>query len=91
MTDVADLDRVEPGDILVTQMTTPAYNATIASAAALVCDHGGSTSHAAIMAREFGIPALVGVRSATTILVDGETITVNPDAGTVARADQRNP
>lgn len=80
---VSDLDRVEPGDILITPMTTPSYNATIASAGALVCDHGGAASHAAIMAREFGIPAVVGTRNATSVVVDGERITVDPQQGIV--------
>jgi pyruvate,water dikinase len=83
---VADLDRVEPGDIVVTEMTTPAYNAVIAGSAALVCDHGGSTSHAAIMAREFGIPAVIGTRTATTTLIDGETVSVDAEAGLITRA-----
>ncbi len=81
--DISDLDKVQPGDILVTPMTTPAYNATIASSAALVCDHGGTASHAAIMAREFGIPAIVGTHTATTSLTDGETITIDPKVGLV--------
>ncbi len=81
--DITDLDKVQPGDILVTPMTTPTYNATIASSAALVCDHGGIASHAAIMAREFGIPAVIGAHAATSSLTDGETITVDPVAGVV--------
>ena len=81
--DITDLGKVRPGDILVTPMTTPAYNATIASSAALVCDHGGTASHAAIMAREFGIPAVVGTHAATTSLIDGETVIVDPRAGLV--------
>lgn len=86
MIEIADLDRVEPGDVLITPITTPTYNATIASSAALVCDHGGATSHAAIMAREFGIPAVVGTGMATSVLIDGEIITVDPCSGVVTRA-----
>ncbi|MEZ5226730.1 MAG: PEP-utilizing enzyme [Acidimicrobiales bacterium] len=85
--DLTDLARVGEGDVIVTAMTTPVFNATIASAAALVCDHGGVTSHAAIMAREFAVPAVVGTRTATIDLVDGELVTVDPRAGTVTRVE----
>lgn len=81
--DAADVLTVEPGDVLVTPMTTPAFNAAIAASAALVCDHGGNASHAAIMAREFGLPAVVGTGGATMAIPDGAVVTVDPTAGTV--------
>lgn len=80
---VADLLRVEPGDVLVAQTTSEAFNAAIFLAGALVTDHGGLSSHAAIVAREVGIPAVVGTGSATSVIVDGATVAVDAETGTV--------
>jgi len=77
------LDRLEAGDVLVTAHTTPAYEAIMPVAGALVTDHGGLMSHAALVCREHGIPAVIGVTAATTHIPDGATLTVDPTAGSV--------
>nr|WP_090280491.1 phosphoenolpyruvate synthase [Mycolicibacterium komanii]CRL76623.1 phosphoenolpyruvate synthase [Mycolicibacterium komanii] len=71
------------GEILVAQMTNPDWLPTIRRAAALVTDTGGMTCHAAIVARELGVPCIVGVRSATKDLHDGTTVTVDGTHGRV--------
>jgi phosphohistidine swiveling domain-containing protein len=78
-----DVLAVEPGDVLVCATTTPAWCVAIATAAAVVTESGGDLSHPAITAREFGIPAVVGVAGATTTLRDGDLVTVDGTAGTV--------
>jgi phosphohistidine swiveling domain-containing protein len=75
--------RMEPGDVLVTPTTTPAFNAVLAIAGALVVEEGGPVSHAAVMARELGLPALVGVAGAVATIGDGVTVEVDPCAGRV--------
>ncbi len=76
--------RLEAGEVLVASMTSPDWVPTLRRAAALVTDGGGMTCHAAIVARELGIPCVVGARTATTVLRDGEVVTVDGAAGTVA-------
>lgn len=78
-----EMDRLEPGDILVTATTTEAFNAAVHLVAAIVTDHGGVNSHAAIISREAGIPAVVGCGFATAAILDGARIRVDGDAGTV--------
>ena len=73
----AEMDRVRPGDILVTDMTDPDWEPVMKRAAAIVTNRGGRTCHAAIVARELGIPAVVGAGEATTVLKDGEAVTVS--------------
>jgi pyruvate, water dikinase len=73
----AEMDRVQPGDILVTDMTDPDWEPVMKRAAAIVTNRGGRTCHAAIVARELGIPAVVGSGEATRVLKDGETVTVS--------------
>jgi phosphohistidine swiveling domain-containing protein len=82
--DTADeaIEKLEPGDILVVRATSPAFNAVLAMAGAVVTANGGALSHAAVLARELGIPALVGVRAALDI-PDGSTVEVDPIAGRV--------
>ena len=82
----AEMNRVQPGDVLVTDMTDPDWEPVMKRAAAIVTNRGGRTCHAAIVARELGIPAVVGTGEATTVLRDGETVTVScaeGDTGTV--------
>ena len=67
----AEMDRVQPGDVLVTDMTDPDWEPVMKRAAAIVTNRGGRTCHAAIIARELGIPAVVGCGDATTVLRDG--------------------
>lgn len=72
---VGDLHRVEPGDVLVTDMTDPDWEPVMKRAAAIITDRGGRTCHAAIIARELGVPAIVGCGNATRVLVDGSEVT----------------
>jgi rifampicin phosphotransferase len=81
------IDRIEPGDILVAKVTSPAFNAVLPLAAALVVEHGGLMSHAALVARELGIPAIVGVADATTKVIDGERIQVDAEHGRIVLLD----
>src|SRR5690349_15142586 len=73
---VADMDRVQAGDVLVTDMTDPNWEPVMKRASAIVTNRGGRTCHAAIIARELGIPAVVGCGDATTALKDGALVTV---------------
>ena len=75
--DVSEMDRVEEGDILVTGMTDPDWEPIMKRAAAIITDRGGRTCHAAIIAREMGIPAIVGCGNATEVLVDGTEATAS--------------
>jgi pyruvate,water dikinase len=76
-------DRLKAGEILVAPMTSPDWVPTMRRAAALVTDGGGMTCHAAIVSRELGVPCVVGARNATTVLRDGEIVTVDGAKGTV--------
>jgi phosphohistidine swiveling domain-containing protein len=78
-----DFNRLEQGDVLVTRNTGPAFNVVLPLLGAIVTDRGGQLSHAAIVAREYGIPAVVGTREATTMFADGARVRVNGDKGTV--------
>ncbi len=73
---VKDMHRVQPGDILVTDMTDPNWEPVMKRASAIVTNRGGRTCHAAIIARELGIPAVVGCGDATELLTDGQQVTV---------------
>ena len=75
--------RVNPGDILVTRSTTPAWTPIFASVGGLVTDSGGVLSHTAIVAREYGLPAVVGTRYATRFIKDGQAVTVDAVRGLV--------
>ncbi len=75
--DAAQMDQVQAGDILVTEMTDPNWEPVMKRAAAIVTDRGGRTCHAAIIARELGIPAVVGCGDATLKLADGAEVTVS--------------
>jgi len=76
-------DSIQPGEILVAEMTTPDWVPFMRRAIAIVTDSGGMTSHAAIVARELGIPCIVGARVATTTLKTGQVVTVDGAAGTI--------
>jgi rifampicin phosphotransferase len=77
------LDRFEPGDIVVTRGTCPAWNAVLAHAGGVVTEEGGPLSHAAVIARELGIPALIAAAEATSLIADGEDIELDASAGSV--------
>ncbi|HZJ28170.1 MAG TPA: phosphoenolpyruvate synthase [Acidimicrobiia bacterium] len=80
--------RLRAGEILVAPVTNPDWVPTIRRAAAIVTDSGGMTCHAAIVARELGVPAVVGARSATSDLQEGEVVTVDGAHGVVYRGDE---
>jgi rifampicin phosphotransferase len=79
----SDFDRILTGDVLVTESTTEAFNILLPLLGAIVTDSGGLLSHAAIVAREYGIPGVVGTRDATERIADGTTVRVDGDAGEV--------
>ena len=75
--DPSEMDRVQPGDVLVADMTDPNWEPVMKRAAAIVTNRGGRTCHAAIIARELGVPAVVGCGDATEVLKDGAMVTVS--------------
>jgi pyruvate, water dikinase len=77
----AEMDKVQPGDVLVADMTDPNWEPVMKRASAIVTNRGGRTCHAAIIARELGIPAVVGCGDATDTLRDGALVTVNCSEG----------
>lgn len=82
---IADMDKVQPGDVLVTDMTDPDWEPVMKRSAAIVTNRGGRTCHAAIIARELGIPAIVGCGDATEKLQEGEEVTVSCAEGDTGR------
>ncbi len=78
-----EIGKVRSGDILVAPMTSPDYVPAMKKANAIITDQGGQTSHAAIVSRELGIPAVVGTREATTKLKEGQIVTVNGVTGQI--------
>jgi pyruvate, water dikinase len=87
MHDIEDASKLEAGEILVAPMTTPDWVPTMRRAGALVTDGGGVTCHAAIVSRELRVPCVVGTRTATTVLRNGELVTVDGAAGRVYLGD----
>jgi len=85
--DPSEINKVKEGDILVAVMTNPDYVPAMRRASAILTDEGGRTSHAAIVSRELGIPAVVGSDQATKILKNGEIITVDGSEGFVYEGD----
>ena len=83
----SEIDKVKEGDVLVAVMTNPDYVPAMKRASAIVTDEGGRTSHAAIVSRELGIPAVVGSQSATKMLKTGEMVTVDGSDGKVYEGD----
>jgi len=75
--DVKEMNRIEPGDVLVADMTDPDWEPVMKRASAIVTNRGGRTCHAAIIARELGIPAVVGCGTATTDIHEGQDVTVS--------------
>ncbi|WP_110949727.1 phosphoenolpyruvate synthase [Pseudomonas bohemica] len=75
--DVSEMDKVQAGDVLVSDMTDPDWEPVMKRASAIVTNRGGRTCHAAIIARELGIPAVVGCGNATELLKDGQGVTVS--------------
>jgi pyruvate,water dikinase len=79
----SEFDRIQQGDVLVTESTTEAFNILLPLLGAIVTDSGGLLSHSAIVAREYGIPGVVGTREATTRIADGQRLRVDGIAGEV--------
>ena len=77
ISDISEMHRVQPGDVLVSDMTDPDWEPVMKRAAAIVTNRGGRTCHAAIIARELGIPAVVGCGDATKTIHDGDEVTVS--------------
>ena len=91
VSDPSEMNSVKPGDVLVADMTDPNWEPVMKRAAAIVTNRGGRTCHAAIIARELGIPAIVGCGDATETLTEGEVVTVScaeGDTGHVYRGAQ---
>jgi len=83
--DIREMDKVQAGDVLVTDMTDPNWEPVMKKASAIVTNRGGRTCHAAIIARELGIPAVVGCGNATELLKDGTLVTVSCAEGDTGR------
>lgn len=81
-----EFDKIQPGDVLVCLITPPVWSVLFPSVGALVTDTGGVLSHPAIIAREYGIPAVVATGNATALPKDGQVVTVDGDKGTVVLA-----
>ncbi|GAH70693.1 unnamed protein product, partial [marine sediment metagenome] len=79
----SQIDRVQEGDILVAEMTTPDFVPAMKRAVAIVTERGGRTAHAAIVSRELGLPCVVGAEQAMSILTDGQVITVDGARGKI--------
>ncbi len=79
----SDFDRIQQGDVLLTEATTEAFNILLPLLSAIITDSGGALSHAAIISREYGIPGVVGTRDATVRIADGTRVLVDGDQGTV--------
>ncbi|MFU8866796.1 phosphoenolpyruvate synthase [Natronococcus sp.] len=91
VTKLDELDKVGEGDIIVTEMTMPDMVPAMKRAAGIITDEGGMTSHAAIVSRELGVPAIVGTTNATTTLEDGQVVTLDGDKGSVLGGDIVSP
>jgi len=85
--DIDEADRIEEGDVIVTEMTAPDMVPAMKRSAGILTDEGGMTSHAAIVSRELGVPAIVGCGDATDVLTDGQRITLDGQKGTVVVAE----
>lgn len=77
------VDRLEPGDVMIASFTGPSFNSIMPMLGALVVEEGGAWCHAAIVAREFGLPAVIGAQGATTLIRDGADVEVDPVLGVV--------
>ncbi|XVH30605.1 phosphoenolpyruvate synthase [Haloferacaceae archaeon DSL9] len=89
VTKLDHLDQVSDGDILVTEMTMPDMVPAMKRAVGIITDEGGMTSHAAIVSRELGVPAVVGTGSGTRELQDGQIVTLDGDKGTVREGETK--
>jgi phosphoenolpyruvate synthase (EC 2.7.9.2) len=81
--DIEDAGQIKDGDIIVTEMTAPDMVPAMQRSTGIITDNGGMTSHAAIVSRELGVPAIVGCGDATEALSDGQRVTLDGEKGTV--------
>jgi len=81
--DPRKISEMKPGEILVAAMTSPEYVFAMKSASAVITDHGGLTSHAAIVSRELNVLCVIGTKYATQVLTDGDEVEIDPDSGIV--------
>lgn len=79
----SDFHRLQQGDVLVTKNTSATFNVVLPMLGAIITDRGGQLSHAAIVAREYGIPCIVSTRNATKVIPDGKKVRVDGAAGSV--------
>ncbi len=86
--DIDEADRIDEGDVIVTEMTAPDMVPAMKRSAGIITDEGGMTSHAAIVSRELGVPAIVGCGDATSVLSDGQRVTLDGQKGTVVVAEE---
>ncbi|MDR9411312.1 MAG: phosphoenolpyruvate synthase [Haloquadratum sp.] len=91
ITKLDHLDQVREGDVIITEMTMPDMVPAMKRAAGIITDEGGMTSHASIVSRELGVPAVVGTQQATTIIEDGQPITLDGDRGVVTAGTMAEP
>lgn len=82
-----ELDQLETGEVLVVQHSSPAWSVGMIRACAIISEFGGIISHAAIVAREMGIPCVVAVERATLLLANGMLVRVDGETGTIHEAD----
>jgi len=82
-----ELDQLETGEVLVVQHSSPAWSVGMIRACAIISEFGGIISHAAIVAREMGIPCVVAVENATLLLANGMLVRVDGETGTIHEAD----
>jgi rifampicin phosphotransferase len=88
--DISEFGKLQAGDVLVAPVTNPAWTPLFQRAAAVVVDSGGSASHAAIVAREYGVPAVMGTMNGTRVLTDGQWIQVDGSRGLVLKLEEPN-
>ncbi|MCX8026418.1 MAG: phosphoenolpyruvate synthase [Thermodesulfovibrionales bacterium] len=87
---VKDISRLEKGEVLVTEMTTPDWVPAMKKASAIVTNLGGKTCHAAIVSRELGVPCIVGSKNATEVIPDGQIVTVDGKKGIVFKGETKD-
>lgn len=88
--DLSELNKIQPGDILVTKMTTPDYMVAMNRCAGIITDEGGITCHAAIVSREFNIPCVVATHTATKTLKDNDLVELNANEGIIRIIEKTN-
>lgn len=83
-----EINKVQQGDILIARFTEPSFTIAMMKAGAFVTDVGGICSHAAIIARELGVPCIVGAENATVLIKEGKEVIVDANKGIVFSADE---